>query len=114
MTAAIAGRGYGTLQSQHQPPSALDVPMALLQAVIGVATRPMPHLPAEFGSDGSRLAIMAIRGDPRLHLAPECCTVATSVGPCGLELLGEAIERVHPAAEDVGAPVAHHLTHNPT
>src|SRR5437867_4376724 len=50
----------------------------------------------------------------RLHPAPERCTVAASVGPCRRKLLGEGIERSHPTAEDVGAPAAHHLTHNPT
>jgi hypothetical protein len=38
--------------------------MVLLKSVIEVATRPMPHMFAELGPDGSGIGVMAVGGDP--------------------------------------------------
>ena len=53
--------------------------MVLLKSVVEIPARPMPHMFAELGSDGSRIGVMSIGGDPirsnaghRLGRAKEC------------------------------------------
>src|SRR5277367_3428904 len=41
------------LQAKHRSTSALDAAMVLLKSVIKVATRPVPHMIAELGPNGS-------------------------------------------------------------
>jgi hypothetical protein len=42
----------------------LHSPMVLLQMVVEIAVGPVHHLVAKDGSDGTRVGVMAIRGDP--------------------------------------------------
>jgi hypothetical protein len=51
------------LQAKHRSTSALDAAMVLLKSVIKVATRPVPHMIAELGPNGSGIGVMAVGGD---------------------------------------------------
>ena len=63
VSSAEPGGCSPTVEAPHGSVSSLDAPVVLFQSVVLVAAGPVPDMPAQFGADRTRVAVVAIGRD---------------------------------------------------
>src|SRR5262249_19370651 len=62
-TAAISFGRWDAFEAEHRPTSALDATMVLLEAIVEIAVRPVPHATTELRPDRPGIGVVAVCRD---------------------------------------------------